>query len=276
MHYDPIKRSLGKVFHQNIYLKKVFFRILDLVLLRTWYIRKEIIQWAKKHENTMMVLDAGSGFGQYLYFMARKFPNWKFLGVELDEHHIKESRDFFRDGNFSNVKIEPCDLVKFSRKNEFDLIISVDVMEHIEEDRMVFKNFFNALKPGGILLISTPSDQGGSDVQGHEHDDYRNDGTASFIGEHVRDGYSITDITEKLTSSGFSKVEAYYSYGKQGSTSWKFSMKYPILMVGISKLFFVILPIYFLLVFPFAIILNYLDLITKHKSGTGLIVKAWK
>lgn len=232
--------------------------------------------WAKKHDNTQVVLDAGSGFGQYLYFMARKFPNWKFLGVELDDHHINESRDFFSKGNFSNVRIEPFDLVKFNRTSEFDLIISVDVMEHIEEDRKVFENFYNAMKPGGILLISTPSDQGGSDVHEHDHDDYRNDGSASFIGEHVRDGYSIADITEKLTSSGFSKVEAYYSYGKPGSISWRFSMKYPILLVGISKLFFAILPIYFLLIFPFAMILNYLDIMNKHKSGTGLIVKAWK
>jgi len=39
------------------------------------------------------------------------------------------------------------------------------------------------------LLISTPSDQGGSDAQ-EEHD--------SFIGEHVRDGYAIKEIEEKL------------------------------------------------------------------------------
>lgn len=41
-----------------------------------------------------------------------------------------------------------------------------------------------------MLLISTPSDQGGSDVSG--------DGEASFIEEHVRDGYNINDIQDKL------------------------------------------------------------------------------
>ena len=51
--------------------------------------------------------------------------------------------------------------------NSFDLALSVDVMEHIVEDVEVFRNIHTSLKDGGMLLISTPSDQGGSDV----HDD---------------------------------------------------------------------------------------------------------
>jgi hypothetical protein len=124
------------------------------------------------------------------------------------------------------------------------------------------------MNKGGMLLISTPSDQGGSDV----HDD----GESSFIEEHVRDGYNIKEIENKLLEAGFSKVEARYSYGSPGKIAWRLSMKYPILMLGVSKLFFVILPFYFVLVYPFAFILNYLDTNTNHPTGTGLIVKAWK
>jgi len=275
MHYDPIKRSLGGVFHKNLFLKKVFFRLLDMILLRTWYIRREINEWSSRKSEPVAILDAGSGFGQYLYFLARKFTHGKLTGVEVDEHHIRESKEFFEKAGYGRVTIETADLVTFSRSNEFDLIISVDVMEHIEEDVKVFKNFHQALKSGGMLLISTPSDKGGSDVhdQGTGHN---NDGSHSFIGEHVRDGYSIEDISGKLSSAGFQKIAAYYSYGKPGSFSWRISMKYPILMAGTSKFFFLVLPFYFLVVFPVAMIFNYLDTVIKHKSGTGLIVKAWK
>jgi hypothetical protein len=117
-------------------------------------------------------------------------------------------------------------------------------------------------------LISTPSDQGGSDVH-DEHD-------TSFISEHVRDGYNIIEIEEKLKSAGFSKVLAKYSYGFPGKISWKLSMKYPIILVNASKLFFILLPFYYLVTFPFCLIFNFFDLIGKHKTGTGLIVKAWK
>jgi SAM-dependent methyltransferase len=160
------------------------------------------------------------------------------------------------------------DLTKFKKHNLFDLALSVDVMENIEEDVLVFKNICESLKPGGMLLISTPSDQGGSDV----HDS----GESSFIEEHVRDGYNINEIREKILSAGFSKVECRYSYGWPGKISWRISMKYPILMLGASKIFFVILPFYYLVFFPIAYILNWLDTAINHHTGTGLIVKAWK
>jgi hypothetical protein len=119
-----------------------------------------------------------------------------------------------------------------------------------------------------MVLISTPSDQGGSDVHEHEHE--------SFIDEHVRDGYNINEIQEKLKMAGFTRTEARYNYGNPGKISWKLSMKYPIMLLNTSKLFFIILPFYYLITYPFLLILNYLDLRLKHKSGTGLIVKAWK
>jgi hypothetical protein len=53
-------------------------------------------------------------------------------------------------------------------------------------------------------------------------------------------------------------------------------MKYPILMVNVSRLFFILLPLYYLVTFPVSLLLNYLDVNLEHRTGTGLIVKAWK
>jgi hypothetical protein len=47
-------------------------------------------------------------------------------------------------------------------------------------------------------------------------------------------------------------------------------------MLGVSKLFFILLPFYYLVTFPFCLLLNYFDLHGTHKTGTGLVVKAWK
>ena len=86
----------------------------------------------------------------------------------------------------------------------------------------------------------------------------------------------MQDIERKLKSVGFSKVEAKYSYGSPGKISWKLSMKYPITLLGYSKLFFIVLPFYFLIAYPIAFVLNYMDVNGNHATGTGLIVKAWK
>ncbi len=269
MQYDPIKRSLGKVFNQSPGLRKTFYKLLDLLLLRAWHVNKELRAFFRSNPAGVKVLDAGSGFGQYTYRMAKLNKKNEILAVDVKEEQVADCNNFMEKLGWSNrVKFQVGDLTKFSTEPQFDLVLSVDVMEHILEDVQVFKNFVASMKPGAMLLISTPSDQGGSDVHG--------DSDESFIEEHVRDGYNIHEIEEKLKSSGFSKVEARYSYGAPGKISWRLSMKYPILMLGVSKLFFVILPFYYLIAYPISFVLNWLDVNGNHKTGTGLIVKAWK
>ena len=268
MNYDPIKERLSAFFERTPALQKLFYRLLDLLLLRAWHIQRELKQWASLNPGHKAILDAGSGFGQYTYFMARRFRDADILGVDVKTDEIANCRRFFQQIGFSRVRFETADLTKFREPDAYDLILSVDVMEHIEADVQVFKNFCSSLKPGGMLLISTPSDQGGSDVQ--------EEGDESFIGEHVRDGYGIREIKDKLYEAGFSKVKARYSYGSPGKISWRLSMKYPILLLNTSKVFFALLPFYYLVVYPFCFILNYIDSNTGHMTGTGLIVKAWR
>lgn len=269
MEYDPIKRSLGNVFNQSPSLRRLFYNLLDLLLLRTWHVHEEISNFKKLfNKEEISILDAGSGFGQYSYWLSNKFSKAKILSVDVKEEQVADCNKFFFEIGKTNIKFEVADLTKFVQANKFDLALSVDVMEHILEDVQVFKNIHASLKQGGMLLISTPSDQGGSDV--HE------DNEGSFIGEHVRDGYNIKEIEDKLKQAGFSKVEPRYVYGSPGKISWRLSMKYPMTLLNTSKLFFMILPFYYLLAYPISYVLNYLDVHTVHKSGTGLIVKAWK
>jgi SAM-dependent methyltransferase len=269
MHYDPIKRSLGNVFNKSTALRKFFYRLLDLLLLRSWHVHKELNAYAVQAKGSVRVLDAGAGFGQYTFWLAGKFPQWKITAVDVKQEQVEDCNNFFKaTGRNTNAHFEMADLTRFEHPDTYDLAISIDVMEHILDDVAVFRNISKSLKNGGMLLISTPSDQGGSDVHG--------DDEGSFIEEHVRDGYNMKEIEEKLLSSGFSKVESRYSYGAPGKIAWRISMKYPIQILGVSKLFFIVLPFYYLITYPFAFVLNYLDTHSKHASGTGLIVKAWK
>lgn len=270
MQYDPIKSTLGRFFNRTVFLRKVFYKLLDLLLLRTWHVHSELRKFFRQNASKANIhtLDAGSGFGQYSWYIARKKPQWNVTGLEIKQEQIDDCNQFFSKAGVTNALFEFADLTKYKNTAAFDLILSVDVMEHIEEDVQVFKNFYESLKPGGILLISTPSDLGGSDVK-DEHD-------RSFIEEHVRDGYSKSEISAKLKEAGFEKSEVKYTYGKPGKISWRLSMKYPILLLGVSKLFFIILPFYYLVIYPFSLFLNYMDVKTSHAEGTGLLVKAEK
>lgn len=269
MQYEPIKRSVGRFFTGPLLMRKILYSLLDLLLLRTWHVKKALRAIAREYPGEADVLDAGSGFGQYTWRMCRMNPRWKINAIDINKEHTEDCTRFFEKSGLSGrVQFRTGDLTALSDSDMYDLVLSVDVMEHIEEDVKVLTNFYNSLKYNGILLISTPSDQGGSDVHSEEEE--------SFIDEHVREGYSIKDITEKLAIAGFRNVEASYTYGKPGNISWRLSMKYPIRMLNTSYLFFIILPVYYLIFFPLALILNIFDLNMTHRSGTGLLVKARK
>lgn len=268
MQYDPIKRILGNVFNKSVFLRKFFYGLLDLLLLRAWHVQKQLKQWGRGFGTGAKILDAGSGFGQYSFWMWKHFKNCGILAVDVKEEQVADCNNFFKKLGAANVKFEIADLTKFTQPETYNLVLCVDVMEHIEEDVQVFKNYYSSMKTGGMLLISTPSDQGGSDVHG--------DDESSFIEEHVRNGYGIREIENKLNQAGFSKVDARYTYGAPGKISWRLSMKYPILMLGTSKLFFIVLPFYYIIAYPVAYLLNFFDVRMKHKTGTGLLVKAWK
>src|SRR5512133_627396 len=177
MHYDPIKEILGRLFNRNPLLRRVFYSLLNILLLRSWHVRKALKVTGAVIPQSAAVLDAGMGFGQYSWWMTKRFPGWKITAADIKSEQVADCNVFFTAAGVADrVKAVEADLVTWNRNEKYDLILCVDVMEHIEEDRKVFSNFVNAMNQGGRLIISTPSDRGGSDVHGENEE--------SFIGEH--------------------------------------------------------------------------------------------
>jgi len=263
MFYDPIKNIFANTIRKFPFLRILFYKTLDLMFLRSWYVRRELKELRNKFGNTKIeIYDAGSGFGQYTYFMAAKLLPCNILSVDVKEDWINDCRDFFIKKDIKNVAFTVEDLLNINHQNKFDLIVCVDVMEHISDDKKVFNNFYSALKPGGYFLINSPSIYGGSDVHEDEEE--------SFIGEHARDGYSKEELEGKLNPLGFSTNRCKYTYGFWGDKAWRLGIKYPMLLLNISKLFLLVLPLYYLLTFPFTLIMMNLDFRTENKTGSGI------
>lgn len=263
MYYDPIKNIFAETIRKLPFLRILFYKILDLMFLRSWYVRRELKELREKFSNTKIdIYDAGSGFGQYTYFMSKKLNPYNIFSVDVKQDWVNDCKNFFKQKKISNVSFAVEDLTCINHQNKFDLIVCVDVMEHIQEDVIVFNNFYNALKKGGYLLINSPSIYGGSDVHDNEEE--------SFIGEHARDGYSKEDLEAKLHPLGFSNYKSRYTYGYWGDKAWRLGIKYPMLLLNFSKLFLLILPLYYLLTFPFTLIMMNLDFRTENKTGSGI------
>ena len=271
MFYDPIKDRLGRFFSRQPLLQKLFYRLLDLFFLRAWHVQRELrrILGAYPPDQPVRVLDAGTGFGQYAYFIARTFPNAHVLAVDVKRDYLENARRFIEQTpQARQITFAYEDLTDLQADGPFDLILSVDVMEHIEDDRAVFRGFERVLRPGGHVVINTPSDLGGSDVQA--------EGETSFIEEHVRDGYNLGELEAKLRETGLEPVVSRYTYGPYGSLAWRLLIKRPITLLGKSWLFALLLPLYYLPVLPLGTALNAMDVRHDNREGTGLLVVARK
>jgi len=271
MQYDPIKDRIGDLVSRFPWLHRLFFGALNWLFLRAWYVRREVRRLLSNRpsDRPVRVLDAGTGFGQYAYFVARTFPNARVHAVDVKADYLDRARAFVQQTPYApQVTWAIDDLTDLQAEGPFDLILSVDVMEHIADDRAVFEHFEHVLAPGGHVIINTPSDQGGSDVQG--------EGEESFIGEHVRDGYNLGDLEAKLRDAGLEPVKSLYTYGEYGSTAWRWLIKRPMQMLGATWASVAVLPLYYLAALPIGLFLNAKDVADHNETGTGLLVVAQK
>lgn len=272
MDYDPVKDRLGGFFWRGPARTRLFFRGLDLVFLRSWYVRRRLraILDQLPRDRVVRVLDAGTGFGQYAYWLVSTFPNVEVTAVDVKEEYLRRARGFLaRTPYAGRVHFDVRDLTEpppDDERGRYDLALSVDVMEHIEDDRAVFRGFAEVLTPGGYALVNTPSDLGGSGVT--------EAGDASFIGEHVRDGYPYEELREKLETAGLRVVGHEYTYGPAGSLAWRMLIKGPIQALNRSWAFAPLVALYYLPALPVGLVLNAVDLSRRNRRGTGHLMVA--
>ena len=100
MEYDPIKSQLGIVFNRTPFLRKFFYALLDLLLLRAWHVYKDLRSLKNlTFSGKIRILDAGSGFGQYSYRMSRIFKDAFIKGVDVKQEQIVDCKQFFFPGS---------------------------------------------------------------------------------------------------------------------------------------------------------------------------------
>ncbi|MGI8731568.1 MAG: class I SAM-dependent methyltransferase [Solirubrobacteraceae bacterium] len=101
------------------------------------------------------ILDAGCGEGRILEAMARRWPRARILGVDEDVGVLDRARALV--AGHPRVEVR-CGLVGGPTLGEhFDLIVCVDVMEHIRDDAAAFSWLATHLAPRGTLVLHVPA-----------------------------------------------------------------------------------------------------------------------
>ena len=98
------------------------------------------------------VLDVGAGTGKILSELKNK--GWQIKGVDGEKEAVRWAKK-------RGVVIKQHDLTKKLpfKNNSFDLVVSLDVLEHVKDDVGLLKEMRRVVKPQGIILITVPAYQ---------------------------------------------------------------------------------------------------------------------
>jgi 2-polyprenyl-3-methyl-5-hydroxy-6-metoxy-1,4-benzoquinol methylase len=78
--------------------------------------------------------------------------DYQVYGLDFTKHFIDEAKEA-HPGNCYVVH-DACQPYPFSG---FDVVICVELLEHVPAPALVIQNIYDALKPGGSAIISTPN-----------------------------------------------------------------------------------------------------------------------
>lgn len=98
-------------------------------------------------------LACGVGYGEYLLLTKGKAK--VVLGVDLSPEAINYARANYQAANLSFLL---ADVLKSGlAENSADVIISFETIEHIKDHNKFLSELKRILKPGGLLILSTPN-----------------------------------------------------------------------------------------------------------------------
>lgn len=142
----------------------------------------------KTHIQGTNILDAGCGTGHLTLELLQ--DGFTVTATDYSQDLVDFTKGILQQAGFS-PDIYQLDLreAKTLSEENYDTIVCLDVLEHIDDDLIALKNLKNALKPGGVLIISVPAIGW---LYSHRDEE---------IGHYRR--YNKPELLEKLMTVGF-------------------------------------------------------------------------
>ena len=159
-------------------------------LLRRYCVRKLL-----GDRGSGAVLDIGCGAGDLSYTLSR--AGFRVTGIDFSDAAIEACKLRFADAVADDrLSFRKDDLYNVNEK--FDVIVMMEVLEHIEDDLSAMQAVHRLLAPGGTVLLSVPANS-------HWYGPYDR-----YVG-HIR-RYNRDDLESVFVDAGF-ELEAMWSYG---------------------------------------------------------------
>lgn len=140
-------------------------------------------------------LEVGCARGTVSHFLRNAGGAW--FHADTDRSNVAAAMALVKDG----VLQIPPNVLPFP-DSSFDVIVSLDYLEHVNDDQAALNELRRVLKPAGVLLISTPTTGPAyvlnkiKPMIGLTLDKYG----------HVREGYDLRDLSGRLKQQGYDIV----------------------------------------------------------------------
>ena len=104
------------------------------------------------------VLDVACGEGYGSYLMASLWGAKSVKGVDVSEEAVKVARDMFSCPNAEFHAAPAEDVDALFAPQTFDLVVSLETIEHLSDPHKFLRAVKKVLKPNGVLILSCPND----------------------------------------------------------------------------------------------------------------------
>ena len=108
----------------------------------------------------MSVLDMGCGDARLIRRLQSAWPQNVFAGCDISQQIIRYNSDEHPGIGFFQADVSSRDFLEKAfacQANGFDVVISSEVIEHVENDAGLLQNAARILAPGGYLVLTTQS-----------------------------------------------------------------------------------------------------------------------
>ncbi len=135
-----------------------------------------------------VIMEIGCSSGFLIKDLATSFPEVIIIGADV----VKEPL-YRLAKTLPGIPLIRFDLLQSPLQDQsIDVLIMLNVLEHIEDDVLALQKAFNLLKPGGALIIEVPAGPNLYDAYDAELHHFRR--------------YSATELQAKLTQTGFKVI----------------------------------------------------------------------
>jgi trans-aconitate methyltransferase len=204
------------------------------------------------------ILDAGSGNGNYAFYLRKLFPKAKITGIDISEEKIDNASYITNLLNLKDICFNQKSLTNITEKLKYDLIVCIDVLEHIKNDFLALRNISRSLKPGSSLILHVPKDRKLAFRHFKRFKGFR-------IEDHVREEYGIEEILHIIKKAGLKANSLAYTQGWFGSLAWEIDQ---FLIVYLRRLRYI--------AFPFLYLLMLADAYLENRKGNGFLFHCFK